>query len=275
MEVVDLEMGLRFLSGQGHTLNVSEVAMLRASLAKLQAEEKFGRMFFWGKIFGKTRDYYIAYGLRERDVDFPAKQFYCATSEKFEFGDLPVITDEEKEVLNQYPAEKPFEGEPDALLFPPADDEDAEQANPLMELERVAYTVENLDSETSVVPASAYILNDTHQVVPSLEYCGMSYADLCDLGSYAHFRPAESIAKLRAMAKDAVEWKNSNFLDRLTSSLPQGCWAKRVDPTCSTVELRSLLWPGYSFYAVARKPYFGSVYIGHGIKNVDLAFVLP
>ena len=87
----------------------------------MQADEKFGRIFFWGKIFGKNKDYYLAYGLREKDVDFPAKKFYCATGEKFEFGDLPVITDEEREVLSVFPGENVFTGEPDSLLFPPAD----------------------------------------------------------------------------------------------------------------------------------------------------------
>lgn len=76
------------------------------------------------------------------------------------------------------------------------------------------------------------------------------------------------------MAKDDVEWKNSNFLDRLTSALPTGCWAKRLDATNATIQLRSLLWPGYAFYAVAHKSYFGAVYIGNGQKNSDLPFLL-
>merc|ERR1712085_232478 len=161
--------------------SVKEVTMLRATLSKLQAEEKYGRIFFWGKIFGKTNDYYLAYGLRDKDVLFPAKQFYCATSDKFEFGDLSVITPEEREALDTFPAETPFLGEADSLLFPPVDGENNPEDNSLTELHRVAYTVENLDQDTSIVPASAYVLNDVHQVVPCLEYTGLSFTALDDL----------------------------------------------------------------------------------------------
>mmetsp|Transcript_11792 Transcript_11792/g.28600 ORF Transcript_11792/g.28600 Transcript_11792/m.28600 type:complete len:276 (+) Transcript_11792:232-1059(+) len=275
MEVVDIEMGMRFLSSQGYTLNVAEVAMLNASLAKLQADEKFGRIFFWGKIFGKTQDYYVAYGVRDNDIEFPSKQFYCATGETFTFGDLAMLTEDEKALIASYPAETPFAGEPDALLFPkkPDDPEDMEEC-PITELHRLSYTITNIDADTCVVPATAFVLNDAHQVVPSAEYAGLSWSELKELNSFAHFRPAKDIGKQRAMAKDDVEWKNCNFLDRLTSSLPTGCWAMRSDATVSSVQLRSLMWPGYVFYAVAGKPYFGSVYIGHGLQNRDLPFLL-
>lgn len=274
MEVVDLDMGLKYLSSQGYTLNVGEISMLTASFSKLQAEEKYGRIYFWGKIFGKSRDYYVAYGLRDKDVEFPSKQFYCATDEKFEFADLPVLTPEERDAISTYPADSPFTGEPDVPLFPKDENDENAEENPLTELHRVSCTIEAIDSDTSVVPVEAYILNDAHQVVPCAEYAGLAYSDLNELNSYAHFRPAKNIGKLRAMAKDDIEWKNSNFLDRLTSTLPIGCWAKRLDPTTSSVQLRSLSWPGYVFYAVAQKSYFGSVYIGHGIKNADLPFLL-
>jgi radial spoke head protein 9 len=263
------------LSSQGYTLNVSDIAMLNASLSKLQAEEKYGRIFFWGKIMGKSRDYYVAYGLRDKDIEFPSKQFYCATDESFEFADLPTLTDEEREAVQGLGLDAPFSGEADLPLFPKSE-EDGEEAeeNPLTELHRVSFAVESIDSETSVVPVQAYILNDAHQVVPSAEYAGLSWSDMNDLASYGHFRPATNIGKLRAMAKDDIEWKNSNFLDRLTGSLPHGCWAKRLDPANSSVQLRSLLWPGYVFYAVAEKQYFGSIYIGHGVRNNDLPFLL-
>jgi len=277
MDLVDLEMGMKFLSSQGHCLNVQEVTMLRASLSKLQSEEKYGKMYFWGKILGKKNDYYISYGLRENDIDFPAKKFYCATSDNFVFGEVPVITIEEQELISQFPSETVFSGEKESLLFPPKDENNEDtngEENLLTELHRVAMTIEGVDHDTSVVPAEAYLLNDLHQVVPSPDYQGLSYSDLCELSSYAHLRPAENISSLRALSKDDVEWKNSNFLDRLQHSLPQGCWSKRADPSMSCIELRSLLWPGYAFFSIARKSYFGSVYIGHGLKNNDLPFLL-
>lgn len=274
MELSDLEMGMKYLSSQGYTLNVQEIAMLTANLNKLQADEKFGKVYFWGKIFGKSRDYYVAFGLRDQNVEFPSKQFYCATGEKFEFADLPILTDEDASKISTFPQDAAFGGEPDGVLFAAVDgDDEGADAEYLTELHRVAFTVQSLNQDTSVVPAEAYVLNDAHQVVEAPDFKGMKYAALSDLSSYAHFRPAENVGKLRAMAKDDVDWKNGNFLDKLTTSLPKKSWVSRLDAGTASVQLRSLLWPGYAFYAVAQKSYYGGVYIGHGIRNNDLAFL--
>lgn len=74
-----------------------------------------------------------------------------------------------------------------------SDDDEAVEENLLTELHRVSFTIENLDHDTSVVPADAYILNDRHQVVPWAEYRGLAYSELSDLNSYAHFRPAKNV----------------------------------------------------------------------------------
>lgn len=263
----------------GATLNIHEQSMLRASLSKLQASEKFGRVYFWGKIIGSSRDYFIAYGMRDSEVEFPTKQFYCATDEKFEFGDLPLLTEEEVKRIEDFPKDSHFKGEPDSNLFEAGEDEEPVEENPdepkLTELHRLSYTVQMLDFDCSVVPAAAWILTDAHKVSPTPDFRGLSYNELSDLSSYAHFRPPENFAKLRAMARNDAEWKSSNFLDRITGDLPKGCWTHRMSAGTSSVLLRSLSWPGYSFYAVADKGYYASCYIGHGIKNHDLPFLLP
>lgn len=88
MEATALEYGLKNVSSSGHTLNVKEVSMLNASLAKLQSVEKCGRIFLWGKLFGNNQNYFIAYGVRDADVEFPSKQFYCATDSDYVFSGI-------------------------------------------------------------------------------------------------------------------------------------------------------------------------------------------
>ena len=51
--------------------------------------------------------------------------------------------------------------------------------------------MEAIDEDTSVVPASAYILNDQHQVLR--REVNMNYSELADLNSYSHFRPAKDV----------------------------------------------------------------------------------
>lgn len=282
MQSADLEFGLNFVSAsEGVSLSVHEVAMLRASLAKLQASEKYGTVFFWGKIFGATRDYYIAYGIRATVAEFPVKQFYMATDANFVFADLPMLTKEEVSRIADFPRDSPFSGEPETNLFPKSEEEEAaaeeedETELVLTELHRLTYVVQNIDYDCAVVPREAWIINDAHQVVPTPDWRGLGWTQLPDLTLYGHFRPAENIGKLRAMAKNDAEWRNHGFLDQVSGALPKGSWVTRMNALSSSVSLRSLLWPGYSFYAVADKSYYGSLYVGHGIKNYDLAFLLP
>ena len=41
----------------------------------------------------------------------------------------------------------------------------------------------------------------------------------------------------------------------------------------SICNLRNLIWPGYFAYHKANTNEFGGVYIGYGIKNVDIPFM--
>lgn len=74
MELSDLETGYTVASG--HVLNCQEVSGLQAALALLKSKERLECVFFWGKVFGTSADYYIAFGLRSGDFEFPTKHFF-------------------------------------------------------------------------------------------------------------------------------------------------------------------------------------------------------
>lgn len=284
MELFDVEYGLRFLSGQGYTLNVHELTAINGGLTKLQANEKYDQIYFWGKVFGKTSDYYVAYGLRDAEFEFPAKKFFYAT-DTFEFAELPNITEEDAEKIaelvdaGKLPAT--LSGEPGSLLEEAAaegegEGEGAEAAEPvrkLTEQDRLAQLVAEIDYETAVVPQGAYVLNEAHQVKPGSDFKGLSFSAAQDISSYVHLRPAASLAKLRALASDDTQFY-SNFLDPLTEDLPKGCWALRTDASTSYVTLRSLAWPGYTCYHIPGTPRYGGIYFGDARKNKDLPFLL-
>ena len=52
-------------------------------------------------------------------------------------------------------------------------------------------------------------------------------------------------------------------------------WSIHVDSTKTISTLRNLIWPGYFAYHKANTDDFGGVYIGYGIKNIDIPFLLP
>jgi radial spoke head protein 9 len=67
---------------------------------------------------------------------------------------------------------------------------------------------------------------------------------------------------------------NDVFLDDITSDLPKGCWSLVSDCSGGVVTIRSLLWPGYYAFHRVHTPVFGAAYVGYGIRNQDLPFML-
>lgn len=53
-----------------------------------------------------------------------------------------------------------------------------------------------------------------------------------------------------------------------------GSWSMQFERGSSVCVLRSLLWLGLSFYHIPATPQHGYVYMGTGLKNLDLPFML-
>jgi radial spoke head protein 9 len=94
-----------------------------------------------------------------------------------------------------------------------------------------------------------------------------------DINNWQHFRAPQSAQKKKEIENEMVIFK-SDFLDKLTDDKPQGCWSIQSDVSKSNTTVRNLVWPGYFAYHKANNGLFGSVYIGEGLKNIDLAFLL-
>ena len=72
------------------------------------------------------------------------------------------------------------------------------------------------------------------------------------------------------MGKAEIEF---DFLDSINEDPIKGSWSIHVDEMKSVSTLRNLVWPGYFAYHKANTNEFGGVYIGYGIKNVDIPFM--
>jgi len=285
MELLDLEQGLKACASAGRVLNCQDFTGVQAGLTVLKSREKYDLIFFWGKILGQKSDYYLAYGLRDSEFEFPSKCFFYA-GEDFEFHALPQITEEEADKIIELGADRPFTGvttEPLQLAAAagelegeegaPADGDAQKGGKVLTELERLTQVVQEIDFDTAAVPKGSYALNEAHVVVPSSDFKGLGLSQAASLDSYVHFRPPISVACLRAMAHTDAQFY-ANFLDQLKDDLPKGCWAVRQDPSVSLVTLRSLNWPGYVAYHTPCTTKFGGVYFGYAQKCRDLAFIL-
>lgn len=288
MELYDLEQGVKALACGGHVLNCQEVTCLQAGLNAVKCTDKFNEIFFWGKIFGQTGDYYLAYALKEDEFEFPAKVFYYSVGESFEFKALPILSPEFANKLTELGTDSPFTGNPAKSEEPVAEGEeggdaeaegeegDAAQADKpkkLTEADRLAYVVAEIDGATSVVPKGAHALSEAHTVVTSNSFKGLGLTEAEQLKNYVHFRAPSSIASQRALARSDVQFY-ADFLDPLEADLPLGCWVSRRDHSVDLVTLRSLSWPGYIAYHIPNTKKYGGLYYGYGQKNRDLPFLL-
>lgn len=63
-----------------------------------------------------------------------------------------------------------------------------------------------------------------------------------------------------------------NFLDEVADDMPQGCWSIQKDSTGQVAVIRNNVWSGFTAYNKVSSNDFGGVYVGDGLKNLDLPF---
>lgn len=79
MELSKFQQELKFVNQLGQTLNIEERMRLELALLKITENYKFDNIYFWGRIEGVERDYYIALGIQYKgQYNFPKKQFFWA-----------------------------------------------------------------------------------------------------------------------------------------------------------------------------------------------------
>ncbi len=54
----------------------------------------------------------------------------------------------------------------------------------------------------------------------------------------------------------------------------RGTWSVNYDPFKQVAAVRSLLFPGYTFYYAGHDATWGALYVGDGRRNDDLIFML-
>ena len=79
---------------------------------------------------------------------------------------------------------------------------------------------------------------------------------------------------VRARLANTLYHFTGDFLDSIAGDQPKGAWSVRLDETGSWAQVRSHLWPGYVFdHQVDGKQMHGA-YIGNGIRQDDVAFMV-
>lgn len=143
----------------------------------------------------------------------------------------------------------------------------------LTELDRLAATVRQIDCECFSVPRGSMKLTPLHQVTCNEAFKGLKKGEASSLEGWQHMRQPQSQEQVLAIERLEAVYTDC-FLDPVAKDKPNQCWSIIKDATESVSTLRSQLWPGYYGYHRCNTAIYGSVYIGDGIKNIDLPFML-
>ncbi|XP_078131440.1 radial spoke head protein 9 homolog [Sander vitreus] len=274
MDSNSLYYSLELVAGSGSTLNVEQRTALQTSLVILKKNYKFHRVLFWGKILGLKEDYFIAQGKGEDELQ-DKKNLYSFNC--MDWFLLPPATqsmiEKASKIKSRFIGDPSYVYEHIEIRRQGEDDTTEEVVTKVNEESRLAVTVHQIDDEASVVPRGAFVKSPHGLVQMNRSFGGLSHSEAAKLANFLHFSEAKNLKK-----KSILEMGDLNpaidFLDVLSDDIPKGSWSLQLECASKVCVLRSLLWLGLSFYHVPMTPQHGYIYIGDGIKNLDLPFML-
>lgn len=135
---------------------------------------------------------------------------------------------------------------------PPEEDEEDPKGVKVPELEVLRARVDAIAAATSLAPTGAMVTDALNSVVPNKLFGGAPYPDKLEAYSHRTSPPGGPT---------------------LASDL-RGTWAVQHDPFRQVAICRSLLWPGYCFFYNGAELTWGGLYMGTGIRNNDLIWML-
>lgn len=283
--------GMHYVAGAGIVLSTEQQTVLQTSLMELKHAEKFHKIWFWGKISGVTRDYYIAQGVTSDPVA-ARKSFFSLDCIKW----AQIVHIHELLVATAAKVRTRFTGNPsheytvneivEASAPPtpselasirvetPREDGSRVVVTNLTEDKRLAAMITTLDHDVAITPRGAFKKTPTDTITANPSFSGLSHSESQNLQNYFHLRNPEMLPQKTLLERAKLD-RAIDFLDTIADDTPYGVWSLQLVNGGSVVHLRSLLWPGFVFYHVVGSNKYGYVYYGIAQKNIDLPFMLP
>ncbi|XP_038617085.1 radial spoke head protein 9 homolog isoform X2 [Tachyglossus aculeatus] len=276
MDAEALLLSLELASGSGLGLSPERRAALLTSLLLLRRDYRYQRVLFWGRILGLTADYYIAQGLGPDQLG-ERKTLYSLNC--MEWCLLPPAT--EKVVTQTSVVKGRFMGDP-SHEYDHTEVQKVEEGDKTYEEEvviqikeeaRLVATIDQIDKAVAIVPRGALVKTPLGPVHVNRSFEGLSVSEAKKLSSYFHFKEPVNL-KTKTLLERADLDPAVDFLDSLEHDVPKGSWSIQMERGNSLLVLRSLLWPGLTFFHVPQTKNYGYFYVGTGEKNMDLPFML-
>lgn len=263
----DVEQFQRSFSGEERMMIQTDIMWLEAS------NPEISKVNIWGKVIGREADYIILNAFAKKanlNDNYPSKIFFYRSTTDSKVRKLP-------EVFESEVGDYSFTGLPKSEINVETDEETKEDGSVVpgkaafLEVDQLAFVVRQVDANTAVIPKGAFIEDQLYNVSENCLFSGLSASAAMRIDNYFHLRKPLDQAKVRDQDGNL---KSVDFLDEISTTHPKGGWALRLDTSKTFVTLRSLQYPGYSFFHEIGTKRFGGLYIGDGKKNVDIAFML-
>ncbi len=175
-------------------------------------------------------------------------------------------------MLLQEPEPEPEEGEEGGEPKPPKVVDPNKRK--LLEFERLAFVVGEIDRACSIAPKSSYLMGPLGAIFKNTAFQGSSPYLAKQLSSYVYFRSPLEARTLQRMLVSSAQ-NTADFLDPVDEGADRPFWSLQTSDCGTHIVARNLVWPGFEFHATAGSPAFEYAYFGSGIRNDDAALMLP
>ncbi|XP_015673482.1 radial spoke head protein 9 homolog [Protobothrops mucrosquamatus] len=274
MDAETLPYALDLVASSGICLSPEKRAALRNSLLLVRRDYRFEQVRLWGRIQGIRGAYYIAEGLGPDRAGIRSRLY------SLNGVDWSLLPPPSEEIIAMTAGLKGrFQGDPSYEYESPEKKEEGErpyeeEIGPLVKEEiRLVATIHQIDQEVGIVPRGAYVKSPLGPVHVNRSFEGLSLTEAKKLSSYFHFTEPVKLKNKTLLEKADLD-PAIDFLDSLEHDIPKGSWSIQVERGSRVVVLRSLLWPGLTFYHIPNTKQHGYIYFGNGEKNIDLPFML-
>lgn len=250
-------------------------------MSQLRAIQRVENLSFWGVLDGLKKDYVILADCQfAADKFFPQVTFFWS-DDWLNFAPLPKVQSEDAPVLA---AQRDYlTGEHDKIIQRLRGTGEflentnlaeivrrGNQRSSLREIHRVAYLVQTITAECSLVPKGAFSLNYADNLTLSPGF-RCPWRELGSVAAYCRFARPGPEEVLRAMAL-RTEGGRCELLQGAEGL--EGEFSVLKDSSGVNYWLASLKWPGFVNYFRANSTEFGHVYFGNGLRKADLPFTL-
>lgn len=290
-----------YTQATGHIYSPSERVALATSLPLLASRTKRRNLVIWGKLLGYKADYIIVQGFDDDLVAEP--ELYYTVDEGLTFTLLGTVSALLSSLLTMStnPLERQdlkqrlvrqmrgsFVGDPayEYRLVDPI----TQEAASYKESVRLALFVEEHDYHCRVAPRGAYIKSERNDTLPmeirrndAFEGLPKTQEGALCMANYYHIRPFNPYRRLITMnqntlfEKNCLEMMQENAqvdaaFDSITDDIPSGMWRLRYEAMHNLVVGTNAMFVGSMFYHIPETYKYGSVYMGNGTINEDVAF---